>query len=411
MPLQHAAIYISSTDDKKALLKQIETGVLFPELYKVKGAVFSEVTLNNYINEELEHENFQVKTKNNRSLATSSEGERKRALLNHILAGDAPKYLVLDNVFDCLDTATQQNTIRQFTTLSSTTQIIQITTRIRDVLPFITKVYQLASDRALCPFQSKKIALEALYIYFVNDLPKPYKEIPEQKRPLIKLTNVSVSYLERPILKAIDWTIQPGEFWQLIGPNGSGKSTLLALISGDNPKGYHQDITLFGITKGSGESVWDIKKHIGFYTSDMLRGFKRKDSVLRMIVSGFVDSIGLYQVPTDTQMAIANSWLTLLKLSHLAHSSFQLLSNGHKRLVLIARAMVKHPALLILDEPTNGLDDYDAKLFGALINKIAETRKTAIIYVSHRPEEFITPDFNYNLTPCKNGSTGSVTLA
>ena len=214
--------------------------------------------------------------------------------------------------------------------------------------------------------------------------------------------------MERPILKAIHWKIKPGEFWQLIGPNGSGKSTLLTLISGDNPKGYQQDMTLFGIKKGTGESVWDIKKHIGFYTSDMLIGFKRKDSVRRMIVSRIVDSIGLYQVPTDKQIAIANSWLALLKLSHLAHESFQFLSNGHKRLVLIARAMVKQPALLILDEPTNGLDDYDAKLFGALINKIAATGKTAIIYVSHRPEEYITPNYIYELSSQQTGSVGRV---
>ncbi len=405
---EHIAIYISSTDAKTALLKRIETGILFPELTEFKGAIFSEVTINRYIDAELRHEDFQVTTNRTTSLATSSEGERKRALLNHILTGDVPEYLVLDNVFDCLDTAAQKNIVTQFTALSSTTQIIQIATRVRDFLPFITEKYQLDAHGRLIPFHLEQIGLKALDTYFINDLPQPYKVVSEQENTLIKLTNVSVNYLERPILKAIDWTIQPGEFWQLIGPNGSGKSTLLALISGDNPKGYQQDMTLFGIKKGSGESVWDIKKHIGFYTSDMLIGFKRKDTVLRMIVSGFVDSIGLYQVPTDKQIAIAKAWLALLKLSHLAQDSFQLLSNGHKRLVLIARAMVKQPALLILDEPTNGLDDYDAKLFGALINKIAETRKTAIIYVSHRPEEYITPDFNYNLIPSKNGSRGVV---
>ena len=219
---------------------------------------------------------------------------------------------------------------------------------------------------------------------------------------------MSVSYGERSILKNINWEIKPGEFWQLIGPNGSGKSTILSLISGDNPKGYLADMTLFGIKKGSGETVWDIKKHIGVYTSEMLRGFKRRDTIESMIISGFVDSVGLYRHPTDRQIQTAQEWLSLLNMNAIKDKSFQFLSNGHKRLVLIARAMVKHPPLLILDEPTNGLDDTDAKLFSELVNKIAKESQTAIIYVSHRKEDFINPDFIYELTPDSNGSKGKI---
>lgn len=405
--LKHIAIYISNLDNKKTLLKHISSGILWPELALKTGAVFSEVTLNTFITEELKHENFQVKTRNKVSLATSSEGERKRALLQHILSGEAPDYLVLDNVFDCLDLAAQQRIADQLLELSKTTQIIQIATRQRDFLPFITTIYKL-NKGSLQQCIAADFEIPSLDNYFKGNLPKAYKPNKSIANPLIILKSVSVNYLERPILKQIDWQIKPGEFWQLIGPNGSGKSTILSLIFGDNPKGYNQDMTLFGIKKGTGETVWDIKKHIGFYTSDMLRGLKRKDAVLNMIISGFVDSIGLYQKPTEVQINIAKQWLRIIKMEHLERESFHALSNGHKRLVLIARAMVKQPDVLILDEPTNGLDDYDAKLFAALINKIAATRHTAIIYVSHRPEEYIKPDFNYELIPTEKGAVGRV---
>ena len=106
-----------------------------------------------------------------------------------------------------------------------------------------------------------------------------YKKNKIQFKSLVRFNKVFVSYLERPIVNSISWEIKPGEFWQLIGPNGSGKSTLLTLISGDNPKAYSQDITIFGMTKGSGESIWDIKEHIGYFSSELSRSFKRSDTV------------------------------------------------------------------------------------------------------------------------------------
>nr|WP_284698365.1 ATP-binding cassette domain-containing protein [Algibacter sp.] len=245
----------------------------------------------------------------------------------------------------------------------------------------------------------------------IRNIPKSYKLENRNFKSLIKLKNVNVSYGQRPILKNIYWKIKPNEFWQLIGPNGSGKSTILTLISGDNPKGFLQDMTLFGMKKGSGETVWDIKKHIGFFSSEMLHGFKRSDTIENMIISGFLDSIGLYKYPTDIQIDIAQKWLYVLNMFQLKDEYFNSLSNGHKRLVLIARAMVKHPPLLILDEPTNGLDDNDSEILAKLINKISEETNTAIIYVSHRKEAHINPNYVYELFPDKTGSTGKIIKA
>lgn len=403
--LKHIAIYISNQEHKKPLLSKITSGELIKELLNLKGGIFSEVTLTKLIDEEMRYGHFGVQTETKNSLKNSSEGERKKALLNHILS-QSPNYIVLDNVFDCLDIGTQSEIENKLTELSNELLVIQITTRKRDILPFIHEVFVLKENK----LQLLDITKESNKVTenFITRIPKPYKLETKSFNSLVKLSNVSVSYGERPILNNISWEIKPNEFWQLIGPNGSGKSTILTLISGDNPKGFLQDMTLFGMKKGSGETVWDIKKHIGFFSSEMLRGFRRSDTIENMIISGFQDSIGLYKLPTDIQINLADKWLHVLNMFKIKDKSFQSLSNGHKRLVLIARAMVKHPPLLILDEPTNGLDDNDAELLAKLINKISEETNTAIIYVSHRKEEHINPNYIYELIPHETGSIGEI---
>lgn len=336
----------------------------------------------------------------------SSEGERKKALLNHLIL-QKPEYIIVDNVFGNLDIAAQVDIEQTLISLSRSLPIIQITNRKDDILSFINKMYQLQDD-LLVEFNNKHTSNKNAI--FLEALPKPNKLVSEQINPLVKFKNVTVAYRDRTIIKDINWEIKCGEFWGLIGPNGSGKSTILSMIFGDNPKAYKQDITLFGVKKGSGESVWEIKEKIGYFSSDMLRGFKRSDSIGNMIVSGFFDSMGLYKTPTNAQIKIAHQWLHVLQMFDIRKQPFLSLSNGYQRLVLIARAMVKQPPLLILDEPTNGLDDFDAKLFVELIIKIASETDTAILYVSHRKEAGLNPDFVYELLPEKTGSVGKQKL-
>ncbi|WP_157206668.1 ATP-binding cassette domain-containing protein [Mariniflexile maritimum] len=400
----HTAIYISNKDDKPQLIEHIIHGNSIVNLSNLKGALFSEITLGLFIEEEIIHGYFDVQTATKNSLLHSSEGERKQALLQHLIS-KKPEYLIVDNVFGNLDILKQAAIQKTLIDLSASVKIIQITNRIAEILPFIDKTYQL-KDGNLLEFNTIEASKSKNAITFVEALPKPYQPVSEPINPLIKFNKVSVAYGERPILNAISWEIKHGEFWQLIGANGSGKSTILSMIYGDNAKAYGQDITLFGIKKGSGESVWDLKRKIGYFSSEMLRGFKRLDAVGNMIVSGFFDSVGLYKEPTNAQIKITEQWLHVLQLFHLRKQPFLSLSKGHQRLVLIARAMVKQPPLLILDEPTNGLDDFDVALFTALINKIAKETDSAILYVSHRKEAGLTPDFIYELTTSDQGSTG-----
>ena len=180
------------------------------------------------------------------------------------------------------------------------------------------------------------------------------------------------------------------------------------MINGDNPKAYNQDLTLFGRRKGTGETVWEIKRKIGYLTPSMTDLFNTRHTLEQMIISGFMDSIGLYKQPSDMQIRLADEWLELIEMSPLKKKVFCQLSLGQQRLALVARAMVKHPPLLILDEAMSGLDDHNATLVTNLINKIAAESKTAILYVSHRKEEGLLPEYLFELTPSDSGSTGKI---
>ena len=263
--IKHLAIYITNSDDKPKLIELIVTGNILELGNHLKPAIFSELTLNAFIDEEIRHGHFNVITETKNSLLQSSEGERKKALLNHIIS-QKPDYLIVDNVFGNLDVAKQAEIQHTLTNLSHKTPIIQITNRLGDMLPFVQETYQLQGD-ALVAFNPNQVINTKESLTFVEALPKAYRPISQAINPLIKFDRVSVAYNDRPILNAISWEIQTGEFWQLIGANGSGKSTMLSMIYGDNPKAYGQDITLFDVKKGSGESVWDIKKKIGYFSS------------------------------------------------------------------------------------------------------------------------------------------------
>lgn len=404
---KHTALYISNNDDKEQLIKRIVSENLIGSLSALKGAVFSKKTLDKFIQEEVRHGHFDVLTSTKNSLLNSSEGERKKALLQHLISKN-PEYILVDNVFGNLDVDSQKNIEDTLTRLSETIPIIQITNRAADILPFINQIYKL-ENKTLVLSKNADALIDVKPNFFKLSLPEAYNQDASKFNSLVKFKNVTVSYGNRTIVNKVNWEIKPGEFWQLTGPNGSGKSTLLSLIYGDNPKAYNQDITLFGIKKGSGESVWDIKRKIGYFSSEFLRGFERLQPLERMIISGFYDSIGLYKIPNERQIALAHKWLKVLNMFHIKDKSFLSLSVGHQRLVLIARAMVKHPPLLILDEPTNGLDDNDAALFCQLVNKIASETNTAILYVSHRKEEYLlNPDLIYQLQPQNTGSVGTI---
>jgi len=165
---------------------------------------------------------------------------------------------------------------------------------------------------------------------------------------------------------------------------------------------------LFGRKKGSGESVWDIKKNIGIFSTSMTQLFKKTQTLEQMVLSGFFDSIGLYIQPTITQKQIAAQWLEVVGMSSLKNKSFHRLSLGQQRVVLIVRAVLKHPPLIILDEPLEGLDDQNSALVTDLINILIQETNMTIIYVSHRIEPALKPTSVFGLIPTEMGSIGKI---
>lgn len=377
------------------------------ELQPLNGLLFSRSEINRYMDEEERHD-IKILTKNSEQpLKTMSSGEQKKALLNYLLRQD-PGFMVLVNPFDNLDVATQSLLKGQLIDIASSKILVQLVSRLDDILPNTTNFFKLDGD-TLHQYESPDAFWnenEHDSNGFDGTIPDPLSPIDVEIEELVSLKKVSVSYDGRQVLEEIDWTINKGEFWQLIGPNGSGKSTILSMITGDSHKGYGQDLTIFGHKKGSGESVWDLKQKIGYYTPAVTNKFRGYHTLENMIISGLHDSIGLYVLPTDSEKQLANQWLNLLQLSDRNNDYFRDLSVGDKRLVMMARAMVKHPPLLILDEPTAGLDDASANLFVTLVNKIAKESDTAIVFVSHRKEPHLTPQHIFELQPSETGSTG-----
>jgi molybdate transport system ATP-binding protein len=179
-----------------------------------------------------------------------------------------------------------------------------------------------------------------------------------------------------------------GDHTLVTGPNGSGKSTLLQVITGDHPACYTNDLTIFGIRRGTGESIWDVKQHMGIMSSDLHRNFRVPGSVLSCILSGLFDSIGLYSQVTPAQKRLAFYWLERLGLKKAAATAFRDLAHADQRLVLIARALIKTPRLLVLDEPTQGLDEQNRAAILDFLADMAAEAKGTILYVSHREDEF-----------------------
>ncbi|MGN7514447.1 MAG: ATP-binding cassette domain-containing protein [Allomuricauda sp.] len=376
-------------------------------LQPLKGLLFSRSEINRYMDEEDRHD-IKILTKNGEQpLKTMSSGEQKKALLNYLLQQN-PDFMVLVNPFDNLDIATQAKLKEQLLDIASHKILVQLASRLDDILPHTNHFFKLDGD-SLHQYESPDVFWKenkTKSISFNGTIPPPLSPVALDLKELVSFKKVSVGFDGRQVLNNIDWTIKKGEFWQLIGPNGSGKSTLLSMITGDSHKGYGQDLTIFRQKKGSGESVWDLKQKIGYYTPAITNKFRGYHSLENMIISGLHDSIGLYVLPTDSEKQLANKWLDLLNLEHRKNEHFRDLSVGDKRLVMMARAMVKHPPLLILDEPTAGLDDASANLFVALVNKIAKESDSAIVFVSHRKEPQLEPEYIYELHPSENGSKG-----
>ena len=402
----HWDIILSNEVNKKGFIQMLLSGQAKGKLSflnSFKGMLFSDIAIANYIEQEYRYETSESIKNTNRKLNTFSSGERKKAYLEYCLA-QKPDFLIIDNPLDHLDQASRKDLIVFLENLSESVILVQLINRSVDQLEFIeNKAFINDNFYALAEINEDK---KSDFILNKIAIPSAINKLEESETELIKFEKVSVSYEDRKIINSISWTINKGEFWQLVGPNGSGKSTLLSMITGDNQKAYGQNIYLFGKKKGSGETIWDIKKKIGIYTTSMTDLFQKRETVENMILSGYFDSIGLYIEPTSFQRQAVAKWLGVINMLSLKNKYFNHISIGQQRIVLIIRAIIKQPQLVILDEPFEGLDDKNVELLGQLINILKQETAMTLLFVSHRIEPILKPNLVYELIPSSNGSEG-----
>lgn len=213
------------------------------------------------------------------------------------------------------------------------------------------------------------------------------EEIP-QSEALVRLENGSADYSGKPVFSHLNLCIHPGDHTLVSGPNGCGKSTLLQVITGDHPACYRNRLWIFGTRRGTGESIWELKKGMGIVSTDFHRNYRVAGSVLACVMSGLYDTIGLYQHPTPEDKKKAMAWLKRISLADKGDAPFRSLSYADQRLALIARALIKLPALLVLDEPTHGLDRPNRNAVLDFLGQVAKEKLSTILYVSHREDEF-----------------------
>ena len=332
-----------------------------------------------------------------RSLISLSNGERQRIQLARALAHPM-RLLILDEPFTGLDAATRAHFHAVLEWLMRTPlRVLLIATRIEDLPHHITHLLCVAHCRVLAAGPRTDI-LSLPQVKQLLPTPRTVRmrvavKTPRRRPPspalkeIARFRNATVRYGNTVILRDINWTIRAGESWALLGPNGSGKTTLLSLILGDNPQVYTNDIVVFGRPRGSGESVWDTKRHIGWVSPELHLHFNASATCFELVASGFHDTVGLFQPPTARQRTASRRCLARFQLLALAGRPLFSLSAALQRMVLLARALVKRPRLLILDEPCQGLDSAHREFFVSAVDALIRAGAVTVIYVTHRNDE------------------------
>ena len=365
------------------------------------------------------YEIFHLEQLLNKHIILLSSGELRKFQLTKTLLTN-PRVLIMDNPFIGLD-VTARGQLSEFLTLltkETNVAVVLVLSKTDDIPDFITHVVEV-KDLLV----GKKVTLQE---YRDHQEPVPERMLAQEKaqaildltsdsfgqveswqseslgRPMcsgnandsdvspsvIEFRNVSIRYGERTILENLNLTVKQGEHWALNGENGAGKSTLLSIVCADNPQSYANDIVLFGHQRGKGESIWDIKRHIGYISPEMHRAYMRDIPAIDIVASGLSDVSGLYRKPKPEQRAMCEFWMDIFGIKRYADTTFLKLSSGEQRLVLLARAFVKDPSLLILDEPLHGLDLKNRRLVKDVIEVFCQRKNKTLLMVTHYREEY-----------------------
>jgi len=336
-----------------------------------------------------------------RGLLSLSNGEMQKLQLARALCMPL-RMLILDEPFAGLDVGTRAAFRQVLGALMETAlRTLIVTTRLEDLPEQVTHL--MLVDRCRIAASGPRRAILSLPL--ARALLPPSKRLfaasgqqgqgragdqckaRQSGAELVRIRNGAVRYGNATILQGVNWTVYEGESWALLGANGSGKTTLLSLILGDNPQVYQNDVVVFGKRRGTGESIWDIKRRIGWVSPELHLCYSGWATCFAVVASGFHDTVGLFEEPTAQQRTAVRRSLSQFQLSEFAQAPFAALSCGQQRLVLLARALVKNPRLLILDEPCQGLDRKHREFFVNAVEKLIGSQATTLIYVTHRNDE------------------------
>ena len=354
-----------------------------------------------------------------RGLKYMSTGEIRRTLLAKALISKK-KLLILSDPFAGIDVESRKILLDFFTQMTNPhaenhqgTQIILCMERWNEIPQTITHVIEFSNKEVSFCGERKdyEIILQKRKAESENQIEKQKQDFEkelnqtlqetfvlqneksdsEDEEILVEMKNVNVGWDGRLVLENLNWTLKKHEHWLIRGPNGCGKTTFLELITGDNKQVYSNDIWIFGIKRGSGESIWDIKKRLGIVSYRLHVEYRMIGgiSLQNVIISGFRDSIGLYGEATDVEKDAAKKWLKLGGFINRENELFSNLSYGEQRAILILRAAVKCPEILILDEPCHGLDEENRRMILHLLDLIAENKTSTLLHVTHDMNEVL----------------------
>ncbi|MDW3651255.1 MAG: ATP-binding cassette domain-containing protein [Bacteroidia bacterium] len=321
-----------------------------------------------------------------------SSGQTRKMLLCKVMLKE-PKILILDNPYIGLDTGSRQFLNELLDNLVETQDIsLVLAGHYRDLPKSINHRLHIYPNKKieagpLKNFLKKKdnpsINEEAL-----TQIKKKYQESEQAETfdSIIRFEEVNIQYKDKQILKDLNWEVKAGEKWRIIGPNGSGKSTLLSLIYADNPQAYANSIFLFDQKVGSGQSIWDVKKRIGFTSPELHAYFDRDISAWELVLTGMTDTFYLKTKAQEKDKELARLLFQYFELESIIDQSFERLSTGTQRLLLLIRALVKAAPVLLLDEPFQGLDEISIYRSRYLLDKVLSERHT-LLFISHFQEE------------------------
>lgn len=327
-----------------------------------------------------------------------SSGELRKLLIARALVADRPRLLILDNPYIGLDAPSRKVVDSLLSRLPAEGVAVMLLVAdpadipdFTDALLLMDGMRIIASHRCGAGGAAALRARAAgLFSYAVDtaSIPRPAARHEWAGEEVFSLDGCQVAYGGHVIVPRVDWRVRRGECWGLFGPNGSGKSTLLSLIHADNPQAYSNPVSVFGRRRGTGESIWDVKRMIGYVSPEEHLYFHGGAmEALEVIARGLNDTVGSYTRLRPQQLHAAERWVTLLHLEPIAHRPWRELSAGQQRMVLLARTLIKGAPLLILDEPLHGLDAARKRAVKAVVNTLAVRDGVTLIYVTHRLEE------------------------